>query len=184
MGERDFWAGIGRAPVEHMSMPAHELSGPNSDAVELLLNAYVTLTPDEVDGLAREWRATHGTHHLKARGGMGRRRAMRRLRETARAKVWERAMQAASEAYRDTACDRLRDRIIMLMRLGAMNRDFHRGDTTLYADAGNAVQDAAVALLLQDVITVADFMVLYGPWRRAIESDVVTLDDESPSEAD
>lgn len=171
-------------PVEQMSMPAHEVPGPNSDAVELLLNAYVTLTPDEVDRLAGEWRETHGTHHLRARGGLGRRRAMRRLQESARAKVWDRAMQAAADAYRDTACDRLRDRIIMLMRLGAMNRDFHRGDTTLYADAGNAVQDAAVALLLQDVITVADYMVLYGPWRRAIENDVITLDEERPSEAE
>lgn len=109
---------------------------------------------------------------------------MRRLQESARAKVWERAMQAAADAYRDTACDRLRDRIIMLMRLGAMNRDFHRGDTTLYADAGNAVQDAAMALLLQDVITVADFMVLYGPWRRAVENDVIALDEHRPSEAE
>lgn len=165
-------------------MPALEGPGPNSDAVERILNAYATLAHDGVDRLAQEWRATHGTHHLKARAGFGRRRAMRRLQESARAKVWERAMQAAADAYRDTACDRLRDRIIMLMRLGAMNRDFHRGDTTLYADAGNAVQDAAMALLLQDVITVADFMVLYGPWRRAVENDVIALDEHRPSEAE
>ena len=151
--------------------------GPHSASVETLLNRYISLTQDEVDKLAQEWRSTHGTHHLRARGGFGQKRALRKLRETSRARSWDRAIEAAGAAYRDTACDRLRDKIIMLMRLGAMNRDLRRDDTTLYTDAGNAVQDAAVALMLQDVITAADFMVLFGPWRRAVENEVVVLDE-------
>jgi len=141
-------------------LPAQEVFGPNGEAVAALLERAWHLTADEADRLRTAWDAAWGATR-DAAWGATRDATMDATRDATRDAAWDAAWAATRGATRGATRDATRD-----ATRGA-TRDATR-DAAWGATRG-AARDAALALIVRDLISEEHFNTLYGPWVSVIE---------------
>ncbi len=129
-------------------LPAWQVFGPNGEAVATLIKRCRTLTYDEAEQLSAAWNAAW-VDWTAARDA-ARAAAWATVWDAARAEAWNAAWNAAWGAAWGAA--------------GAVARGAVR-------DAARAAAgDAAIALVVEDLITPKQFDFLYGPWASVMGS--------------
>jgi len=113
--------------------------GPQTEAIETLIEQLRTLTPEQAVTLDAAWGAA---------------------RDAVWAAAWYGVMDAVRDAVRDAALDAVRDAV----RDAALDAVWSAVRNTTRV----AIWGAVLALLVQDLIDPKHFDALYGPWKSVM----------------
>ena len=140
-------------------LPATQALGPNGEAVAALIERCRTMTATEAKQLAVAWGAAQRAARVAA-WGAARDAAWGAVCDAARGAICDAAWGAVCDAAWGAVCDAARD-----AAWGAAQRAAQRAARDAARDAVcDAAWGAALALLVRDLITPAQFDLLYGPW--------------------
>lgn len=134
--------------------PIRELSswmalGPNGQEVAAFIERCQTLTTDDLVRLSAAWKTMWNDDVLWAGWEASHDAAWRGARDFARAAAWFAAWKASWQGVPDEAWNGIPDEA--------------------WPAARDAARDAALGLLVRDLITPEQFEILYGPWASVME---------------